>query len=78
MYGKTEVLDETCSQTFLRKLKQNLNNFVPKIRVIYQNQKTAKVLIFYKKRFLEKAWSHNLNLLRISATAVISRSFLFD
>ena len=54
MYGKTEVLDETCSQTFLRKLKQNLNNFVPKIRVIYQNEKTAKVLIFYKKRFFRE------------------------
>ena len=32
MYGKTEVMDETCSSTFHRKLKQNFNIFVPKIR----------------------------------------------
>ena len=42
MCGKIEVMDETCSQTFPRKLEQNLNIFVPKIQVKTKNQMAVK------------------------------------
>ena len=63
MYSKTEVMDETCSSTFPRKLKQNFNIFGPKIRAKSQNQMAVKTryFFFFFKAFL-KAWPHNLNL----------------
>ena len=77
-YSTGYVFVKTSSQTFPRKLKQNFNIFVPKIQAKSQNQMAVKARIFYKKHFLEKAWPHNLNLLRMSSTAVILRNLLFD
>ena len=53
-------------QTFPRELKQNFNIFVPEIQTKSQNQMATKARVFYKKHFLENAWLHNLNLLRIA------------
>ena len=54
MYGKTDVMNEKCSQTFPRKLKQNFYIFVPVIRAKSENQMTVKALTFYKKHFFRE------------------------
>ena len=71
-------MGETYSQAFPPKLKQNFNIFVPKIQSKSQNQMAAKARAFYKKHYLENAWPHKLNLLRMSFTVVILRNLLFD
>ena len=51
MFGKIEDMDDTCSQTFARKLEQYFSVFVPKMQEKFQNQMAVKECIFYKKHF---------------------------
>ena len=78
MCSKTEVMDDTCSQTFTRKLEQYFSIFVPKIQAKFQNQMAVKACIFLQKTFLEEVRPRNLSLLRKSSTAVILRNLPFE
>ena len=78
MCGKIDLIDDTCSQTFTRKLEQYISIFVPKIQAKFQNQMAVKAGIFYKKTYLEEVRPHNLNLLRKSSTSLILRNLPFD
>ena len=80
MHGKIEVLDDTCSQTFDRKLEQYLS-------IYFCSQNPSKISksngckgVYYsqKKHFLEEVWPCNLNLLKNSSTAAILRNLPFD
>ena len=51
MCGKIDLIDDTCSQTFTRKLEQYISIFVPKIQAKFQNQMAVKACIFQKKHF---------------------------